>query len=166
MGHDSELWSLISKLTPTLSRLFSSFVRDGFLQGGKHHIKWPESGLHWPLSGDLRTLLETRIPRRGLQYLLIFLCHMLPSSYFSWPNGTLDHLENFYKCILYPCVQYKPCFKYVYTLAASLFPFRKLETDVSAKLVTVLLYLCLEFKELLSSGLKSNLYSLLDEVGE
>lgn len=28
------------------------------------------------------------------------------------------------------------------------FPFRKLETDVSAKLITVLLYVCVEFKEL------------------
>lgn len=33
-------------------------------------------------------------------------------------------------------------------------PFRKLETDVSAKLITGLLYLCLEFKELPSSGFK------------
>lgn len=55
---------------------------------------------------------------------------------------------------------------YVYTLATSPFPFRKLETDVSAKLITVLLYLCLEFKELLSSELKSNSYNFPDEVRE
>ena len=54
----------------------------------------------------------------------------------------------------------------MYTLATFPFPFRKLETDVSAKLIAVLLYLCLEFKELLSSGLKSNSHNFLDEVGK
>lgn len=50
--------------------------------------------------------------------------------------------------------------------STSPFPFRKLETDVSAKLITVLLYLCLEFKELLSSGLSQIHIISTDEVGK
>lgn len=141
-------------LFPNPTRTFS-FPRDvvlqeGVLRTGKHQVRWPESGLCWPWSGDLGARSETRIPGRRLHYSLIFLYPALPSSYFSFqrgPQSTWKVLTDAY-CV-HVC---RASNMYIHWPAR--LPFRKLETDVSAKLITGLLYLCLEFKELPSSGFK------------
>lgn len=150
------LESDIQMYSPNPTRT-SSFPRDvvlqeGALPTGKPQLRWLESGLCWPWSGDLGACLETRLPERRLHCLYPTLSytprfHHLISPHQMGPQSTWKILTNAY-CI-HVC---RASNMYIHWPAP--LPFRKLETDVSAKLITGLLYLCLEFKELPSSGFK------------